>query len=225
MTKINVKISPREVVGKKVKELRKEGQVPVSLYGPKYESRNFAVNAREMGKVFADAGYSNIIDAAIDGEDAERLLIKEMQVNPVTDEILHVSFYVIDRKTAITANVPVVIIGESPVVDTGEGFVVPSLDAITIRCLPDQLMSEIQVDVSGLAEIGASITVSDIKLPEGVELDSSMDPTTAVAYVSGLQKIEEAPAVELDEEGNPIVAEGAEGAEATEGEESEKSEE
>lgn len=219
MTKLQINIQPREVTGKQVKNLRAEGSVPASLYGPKYPAKNFAVNAKEFRAVFAEAGYSNFVNTEVDG-DKERLLVKEVQKNPVTDEFLHVSFYVVDRNTKITAEVPVVITGLAPAQDSGEGFVVPALDAITIHCLPDELPSEFSVDISNLVNVGDSITVADIKLPEGVELDSSIDETTAVVYISGMQKIEEeAPAVELDEEGNPIVPEGEEGAEgAAEGE-------
>lgn len=229
MVKANINIKPRDLVGKKVKNLRKGGEVPVSLYGPKFSSANFMADAKELKKAFSDAGYSNFVNVTIDGGDKERCLIKEMQVHPVTDEILHTSFYVIDKFTEISADVPVVITGRSPIEDTGEGFVVPSLDAISVRCLPDKLPSDIQIDVTALVNIGDSITVADVALPEGVVLDSNMDGTTAVVYVSGIQKVEEEPVAaepQLDENGNPIEpAEGEAAAEGEEGAEAKKDEE
>lgn len=226
MNKISLNVKPREVVGKKVKRLRKQAQVPVAMYGPKFAAGNFVANAKELKEVFAEAGYSNFVTVSVEGADQERTLVKEIQQHPVTDEILHASLYVIDKQTDITASVPVVIVGKAPIEDTGEGFVVPSLDSIAVRCLPDKLMSEIQVDVSKLANIGDAITVGDIQLPEGVALDSSMDATTAVVFVSGIQKVEEeAPVaeVELDADGNPIVPAEGEG-EVAEGAETAKEE-
>lgn len=212
--KLNVQ--PREMTGKQVKQVRKQGMIPVALYGPKYESANFAVAEKEFRKTFHTAGYSQLIDADVNG-DAEKLLVKEVQIHPVTDEILHASLYVIDKNTPITAEVPVELVGLAPVQDLGLGFVVPALDTITIHCLPSKLISKIEVDITAMAEVGQSISISDLKLPEGVELDSSMDITTSVAYVAGDQKIEEE---------ETVVAEGAEGVEGEEGAEGEvKSEE
>ncbi|MCA9379157.1 50S ribosomal protein L25 [Candidatus Dojkabacteria bacterium] len=220
--KLNVQ--PREISGKQVKQVRKQGMVPAALYGPKYESANFAVDEKEFRKIFQNAGYSQLIDADVNGE-TEKLLVKEVQIHPVTDEILHASLYVVDKNTPITAEVPVELVGLAPAQDLGVGFVVPALDNITIHCLPSKLISKIEVDITGLAEVGQSISISDLTLPEGVELDSSMDETTSVAYVAGDQKIieeeEVAPEGEEGEEG----AEGEAGAEGEEKAEGEKAEE
>jgi large subunit ribosomal protein L25 len=144
-------------------------------------------------------------------------------MNPVTDEVLHISFYVTDKNTEITSEVPVELTGLAPAQDMGIGFVIQSLNEIHVRCLPANLPDHFEVDVTGLANIGDSILVGDLKLPEGVELDSDMDPTTAIVSVVGAQKIEEEAteaAPELDADGNPIVkAEGEEGAEGEKSEE------
>jgi len=212
-----LKIVPREVVGKKVKSIRKLGLVPAALYGPKFASRNMAVEVIPFKKVFKEAGYSNLIEATVEGEGDEKLLLKEVQMNPVTDEVLHISFYVTDKNTEITSEVPVDLVGLAPAQDMGVGFVIQSLNEIHVRCLPANLPDHFEVDVTVLVNIGDTILVSDLKLPEGVELDSDMDPNTAIVSVVGAQKIEEEVvevAPELDADGNPIVKpEGEEGAE------------
>ncbi len=222
MQKLN--IVPREVVGKQVKNLRKQGMVPASLYGPKYASRNMAVELLSFKKVFKDAGYSNLIEAAVEGGDEEKLLLKEVQINPVTDEVLHISFYVTDKNTEITSEVPIELVGKAPAEDMAVGFVIQSLDEIIVRCLPANLPDHFEVTQEKLINIGDSVSVRDLKLPEGVELDSSMNPDDVIVSVVGAQKeevvAEAAPA--LDAEGNPVeAAEGAE-AEAAEGEEKEE---
>ncbi len=224
MQKLN--IVPREITGKQVKNLRKQGIVPASLYGPKFASKNMSVEVIPFRRVFKEAGYSNLIEATVEGAEDEKLLLKEVQMNPVTDEILHISFYVTDKNTEISSEVPVELVGLAPSEDLGLGFVIQSLDNIHVRCLPANLPDHIEVSKESLKDIGDSITVGDLKLPAGVELDSDMDPNTAIVSVVGAQKIEEVAvevAPELDADGNPIVpAEGAEGEAAAEGEEGEK---
>ncbi len=230
MAKLN--LAPRELVGKKVKNIRAEGNSPVALYGPKYSAQNFSVNEREFKKTFADVGYSKLFDVEIEGGEKEKVLVKEVQIHPVTDQVLSVSLYVIDKNTPITTEVPIVLIGLAPAQDLGVGFAGQSLDTLAIKCLPADLPSHIEVSIENLAAVGDTITVGQIKLPQGVELDSNVDATTSVVSVFGDQKelVEEevAAAPELDAEGNPIpVAEGAEGAEGetAEGEKGEEKKE
>lgn len=205
------KVQNRAVVGKKVKSLRKQGLVPAAMFGPKFPSQNVAVAEVEFTKLFAQVGSSKLVDIEMEDGSDEKVLIKEVQYNPVTDETLHINMYVIDRNTPISAEIPVVITGMSPAVDMGLGFLVESLDSVHIRCLPANLPAQFEVNVDSLVEVGNSIAVADLKLPEGVELDSSVDHTTAIVYVSGAQKLEE-----LDE--TPAEGEAVEGEEGAEGE-------
>jgi large subunit ribosomal protein L25 len=211
----NLKVTPRENLGKKVKNDRAEGNLPAALYGPKFASKSVYVDTAEFKKIFDEAGYSNLIDIELDNGEKEKGLVKEVQQNPVTDEFLHASIYITDRKSEITAEVPVELVGIAPAEDLGIGFLVHSVDTVAVRCLPDNLPSELNVDITNLNAIGDSITIADIKLPEGVTLDSKEDPTSVVANIVGAQK-------EEVEEAAPVEGEGtADGAEATEGEEKE----
>lgn len=215
-----MKIKSRELTGKKVRNLRAEGQVPAALYGPGYDSKSVVLDLKEFKKTFAESGYSNIINVTVEGE-PEKVLVKEVQKNPVTDEILHVSLYVTNKNIEINAEVPIKFEGMSPAEDLGTGFAVYAMDNLAIRCLPANLPSEFVIDVSKLVEVGDSVTVSDIPLPAGVELQE-IEPTTAVVYISPAQK--------MDEVVEETPAEGEEGAEtpageAAEGTEGESSEE
>ncbi len=205
MKQIKIKVEPRKIKGKKVKNLRKSGRIPVSLYGPKFPAQDYSVESKEFQVAFAESGFSSLLDTELaDGK--EKLLVKEVQKNPVTDEIFHVSFYVVDRNTEITAEIPLELVGKSPAEDTGVGFVVQGLNTLTVRCLPANLVSQIELSVAELSEVGDSITVSDLKLPKGLELDSSVDATTSIVYVSGMQKEE----VEEVEEAEPVAGEESE---------------
>lgn len=211
-----LKVVARENLGKKVKNDRATGKLPAAMYGPKFASTNVWLDTAEFKKVFDEEGYSNLIDVEVEGGEKEKALIKEVQQHPTTDEILHVSLYITDRKSEITAEVPINLTGVAPAEDLGIGFLVNSVNNVAVRCLPDNLPSELVLDVSGLAAIGDGITIGDIKLPEGVTLDSKEDPTNVVVIIVGAQKeiVEETPVEATEgEEG----AEGAEGTEAAEG--------
>lgn len=211
----NLTLENREITGKAVKRLRVEGKIPATLYARGKESQNVMMDRREFDKIFKDAGFSTLIDAKLEGSKGLKLLLKEVQIHPTNDAYLSASFYATDAKTEISADVPVVTIGTSPAEDLGLGFIVQQVDAITVVCLPDRLPQHIEIDLSGLNEAGQVITIADITLPEGVELHSSMELTTAIVYVSADQKVNEADLTDAVEgEG----AEGEAGEDAAEGE-------
>lgn len=183
-------LTKREITGKKVKQMRKLGDVPVVLYGPKFASSNFTADSKTFKSVFADSGYSNIINLSLDGESKEKALIKEVQMNPVTDEIWHVSLYIVDKNTSINAEVPIELIGLSPAEDLGLGFVVQNINEVPVKCLPEDLPSKFEVDVTKLENAGDTILISDLVLPDGVEL-TGIETDTAIAYIATAQKMEE----------------------------------
>lgn len=216
MARNKLSATTREVTGKKVKQLRQESTIPAVVFGPQRESLNIAVDERAFSEVFAKAGYSSLIDFQIGDEPkAVQVIVKEVQRNPVTRKLRHVSLYQVDQNRKLTAEIPVHLVGESLAVKNSVGFLEASTSSITIHCLPADLPANIEIDISGLSEIGDTITIADIKLPEGVELDSAMQPTTALASIQAPQKmVEEEPKPEAE----AAEGEAAEGAEKADGE-------
>lgn len=213
---MKISVKKRELNGKKAKELLSDGFVPGAIYGPKRKSTNIELNLVEFEKIFDEARYSNLIEVEVEGEkQTGKALIREVQFDPVSDRIIHVSFYELDLEKPITAEIPVVTKGESKAIIEKVGFLVTPVETITVRCLPDKLPSELLVDISSLDAIGDSVPITDLKLPEGVEFATEVAETTTLAYVAPPQKeiVEEAPV----EEGEGDVAE--EGEEGEEGEE------
>lgn len=210
---MKIKANSREIIGKKVKNLRKEGLVPGVVFGPRRTPLNVQVDAKSLSKLFKQVGYSKFFDLEIEESSPVKVLIQEIPKHPINDQILTVNFYQVAEDIKITVEVPITFVGEAPAVKQNLGFLITPVEAIPLHCLPKDLPSEISVDISNLAEVGAAVTVSDIALPEGVELDSSVDATTALVYIASFQK-------EIVEEVEPT--EGEEGAEgetaATEGE-------
>lgn len=209
---MKLKAQKREVVGKKSKNIRKEGLVPASVFGPKRDSTSIQVDRKELQQIFKKVGGNKFFDLEIEGESRpSKVLIKEITIHPVTDEYMDVSFYQVAEDRKLNVEVPVIVNGESPAVKQNLGFLINQFDAITVHCLPKDLPSSIEVDISNLNQPGDAITLDTIQLPEGVEWDSSVDPTSAVVYIASFQKeeVEEAPAEATTEGEEGATAEGA----------------
>jgi large subunit ribosomal protein L25 len=159
----------REGTGKGYnRKLRASGRIPAVMYGHGDETRSVSVDAHELERLFAHIHIeSTVIDIAVDGAPV-KALVREVQRHAVRDEVLHVDFYLIHAGERVTVEIPLRITGSAPGVRIG-GLLQQSLDALEIRCLPDSIPDTVEVDISTL-EIGDSVHVSDLALPEGVEV-------------------------------------------------------
>lgn len=215
---MKIKVEQRDLLGKKVKQLRAQGIVPGAVYGPSATPSNIVVDAKELKKLFKEVHYSKFFELEIEGKKPTKALIKEMQVHPVKDYVESVNFYIIDENKKIVVDVPVEIIGESAAIKANLGFLVKQLDTVSLYCLPTNLPSSIPVDISKLETAADVVTVADIELGEGVELASNMDPTTAIVYIGTSQKESAAELAEA-EAAATALAESAEAAAAPAAEE------
>lgn len=202
----------REITGKKVKNLRSEGIVPATVFGPKKPSANVQVDKKEFIKLFRKVGYNKFFDLVVGDSAPAKVLVKEIQKHPVNDNLISIGLYQVDENRKITVEVPVTFIGEAPAVKLNLGFIIHNMSSIAVYCLPKDLPSGFEIDITKLENIGDAITVGDIPLPEGVELDSDMDPTSAIVFIAAPQKEE---VVEPTAEEVAEGTEGAEGAAAT----------
>lgn len=182
----------RKIRGKAVKKLRLEGKLPAVLYGHGLEPRNLFVLYNPFSKVFKEAGESTLVDLYVDGE-PHKVLIADVQYHPVTDKLEHVDFREVKMTEKIEADIPLKFIGESRAVKELGGILVKSIGQVKVRCLPQYLAHEIEVDLSPLGEFGSVIRVSDIKIPEGIEL-LLVNLREVVATVTAPREEEVAPA-------------------------------
>lgn len=213
---MEIKAENRTKFGKKAKLLRDEELVPAVVYGKETKSTPLSVNVKNFRDVYSEAGSSTLIDLAVEKKKPVKVLIQEVQKDPLTGDFLHVSFYQMDLKKDMTATIPVEIENEekSPAVEEEGGLVIQPIDEIEIRCKPLDLPSEIVVDAKDI-HVGDSISLADIKLPKGVELVHEEDKEQILA--TGTMPTEEIEEEEPEEE----LAEGEEG-EVPEGEEGEE---
>jgi large subunit ribosomal protein L25 len=181
--------------------LRSQSFVPAVLYGRDVESTLLSVSPGDLEKAISTASAENIlIDLTIaDGESRrnQRAMIREIQVDPVRRNILHVDFLGISMDRQITVEVPVNLVGDPVGVGAAGGMLQQVLRSVEISCRPDRIPDTLELDVSSLS-MGHSLHVSDLKVPEGVELLS--DPRLTIATVLAPKKMEEKPAVPAEGE-------------------------
>lgn len=203
--------------GLKLTSLRKSGKIPAVFYGAGKESTPISIPNVEFKKVWREAGESSAVKVAMPGGDID-VLIHEVQVDPVTDEPIHVDFLAIDMTKKIKVKVPLVFEGISNAVKSGIGNLVKVLHEIEIEALPIALPHSLSVDISKLETLDNNVVVSDIKLPAGVVAITSGAEVVASIVAQVEEKEEVAAPVDLsaievekkgkkEEEGAP--AEGA----------------
>ena len=214
---VEIELNPRELMGKKAGRLRRAGIVPVHLYGPGMEPRALQCNASQLIRVLATAGGATPIHITIQGEPGNHLAFaREIQWDPKRDDLLHVDLLAADISRPVTAQVPIVLIGESSGARTVSGTVMHQLRTVDIQALPLEMPSEIELDISVMEEPDSVIRVSDLPIPENAILLSDVEDLVVRI---------ELPRVEVEVEVEEGLEEGEEGAGADNGGAAEASEE
>jgi large subunit ribosomal protein L25 len=190
--------------------------LPAIVYGHNIEPISISLNMRDAVRTLDSISPSALVVLDIDGE-KHHTLVRDKQRNPVRRTIMHVDFQAVSLTETVRADVSVNIVGEAPAVETYLGIVVPSLEQISIECLPTNLPDKLDVDISGLEEIGDSILVGDLTAPDGVEIMNDPEDVVVVVIAQAAEEVEEVEEeeVELEEGAEPEVV-GEEGEEAEE---------
>jgi len=215
---MELKAQKRVIQGKKVAKLRRQGKIPAILYGGKENPKALTFAKEEFERVYQEAGESTLVDLNVEGK-KEKVLITDVQHDPL-GKLLHVDLQRVEAGEKLTATVAVKVVGESPIVKSGEGILLTLLDEVEIECLPQDLPSEINVDLSFLTEIGRGITVKDLPIdqtkikilghePEELVLkidypqmaeEEEVAPVTEEEAVAAVEAVEEKPEEEVPEE-------------------------
>lgn len=173
--------SPRTVLGKHVEKLRREGRLPANVYGRNVESVALEVDARDFGRTIKGHGARGMFELSISGEPAVRyVVIRGISRRGGTGDPIHVDFYQVDLNRPVQANVTLRLVGEAPAVRDLAGTLVQSLDAVSVRCLPLAIPEVIDVDAGLLKSFESSITVGDLKAPQGTEIVTDASVNVAV---------------------------------------------
>ena len=171
----SLQVATRTLVGKKNKLLRGQGLIPGVVYGHGETNRSVEIKKVPFEKLFQSAGESSLVDLNIDEDASLKVLIHDIQRHPVTGQIIHVDFYQVKMTEKLTADVPLVFIGEAKAVKELGGVLVKTLDHVKVECLPQDLVHELKVNLSSLETFDDAIHVKDIVVPTGINVLSSID--------------------------------------------------
>jgi large subunit ribosomal protein L25 len=188
----------------KAEELRIEGKIPGVLYGPEIEPVSIALDYNVFEKLYREAGESTLIDFTVEGDkEPTKVLVQATQIDPVKRTISHVDLRQIRMGVEMSVTVELNFVGEAPAVKELGGTLVKAHDSVNVKCLPKDLVSSIDVDLSTLTTFDDSISIKDLKLPEGIVVTDN--PEGAIAKVSApltedqLKALEEAEAPSVED--------------------------
>ncbi len=173
----------REILGKKVKVLRRQGITPVHLYGHSVTPVPLQCDTAELKRILARTGTTGLIDLKLDTAKRPRnVMIREVQIEPRSGELLHVDFYQVRMEEKIRVEVPIIMVGEAPALKLKENFLTHELTSLTVECLPDEIPSRVELDLSSLEEAEQTIHVKDLSLAEGITVLTN--PEQMIAKIS-----------------------------------------
>ncbi|HEX79462.1 MAG TPA: 50S ribosomal protein L25 [Dehalococcoidia bacterium] len=218
MTELKLNATRRDTTGKKTRFLRRQGITPTHIFGHGIKSLALQCDTAELQHIIAMGGTTRLININIEEEKKPRsAFIREIQRDALSGQLLHVDFYQIKKTEKITADIPVILVGEAPATKSKENMIEHLLTHLGVSCLPDKIPPQIEIDLSPFEEAGQTIHVSDIVLDADVTITT--DPEQPVVKISrikvAVEKEEVAEEAEVEEiEGEAEAAEAA--AEVTE---------
>jgi len=186
---VKLEVKKREIFGRKVKNLIKEGFIPAEIYGHGFENIHVALPAKDFIKVFKQAGESSLVTVNFEGNEFP-VVIYDIQKDNLGEKIIHVDLYRVRMDEKIRTKVPLKFINESPAVKEKGGILVKTVEEVEIEALPANLPHELEVDLSKLVEIHQTLHGSDIIVPSGVKV--FIEPEMGIATVIEPQKEEAA---------------------------------
>jgi large subunit ribosomal protein L25 len=219
MEQLELKAEKRTIIGKKVKALRREGVIPALLYGPKTEPVPIQCDGRELQRVLAWAGGTNLIALRIgDADEPKVTLVSEVQRDAITNDLCHVDFYQVVMTETVTAEVNIVFTGQPPAVQQDDVMLLQGTDSVEIECLPGDLIHSIEVDLSNLG-IDDAIYVRELQVPDNVTILTDGDELVAKVQYLYIpeEEEEEVEWVEAVPEEVEVIAKGKEVEEAETG--------
>lgn len=192
----------REITGKAVSHLRRDGLLPAVVFGHGLESTSVSLDAHEFEVLRRRTSANSLVDLSIDGKKAQPVLVHGVQLHRITQRPLHADLFLVRMTEELTVDVPLVASGESEAVKTNGGTVLHPIEHVRVRALPDHLPTSIPYDIGSLVTFDDVIRLRDLDIPGDVTLLT--DPEEIVAKVIP-------PRVEEEVAPAEVAAEGVEG--------------
>jgi large subunit ribosomal protein L25 len=196
---MELSVDTREIKGKKVRFLRRQGITPAHIFGHGIEPVALQCDTAELKKVLAQAGTTGIVGLRLGkAKRLRNVMVREVQKEPMTGELLHVDFYQVRMEEKLKVDVPIVVVGEAPALKLKENFLTNELTSLTIECLPDAIPSRVEVDVSTLEEADQGIHVGEIDLGEEITVLNNPEQLVVKVSTRFIEKEEEVEEVEAE---------------------------
>lgn len=177
---IQLSVEERVKAGSTLSSIRKSGRIPAVLYGHGDASQTVTVSALEFSRAYKEAGENTLVELILPKGKPINTLIYDVQTDPLSGKFLHIDFYRVRMNEKVEATVPLVFTGESLAVRGSGGVLVKALDEVEVSCLPGNIPHEFLVDIAALATFDDQIHVSDIAVPDGVEMLSDAEAVVAL---------------------------------------------
>lgn len=220
--KVELSVTLRDVIGKKVAGLRKEGYVPAVVYGHDFPAQSVMADAVPMTKAVHRAGKHHPVELTI-GDQKRLVMIKATDIDPVKHTVRHVAFHVVKQNEEVETEVPVIVVGAGETLAEKAGLVVlTGTDTVQVKALPNNLPDQLEVPGEKLVEVSDHVTIADIIAPKGVTILSDPELVVATVYEpSALQAANEAAGggAEPGDEASVEAEEGADTPQETQAEE------
>ncbi len=183
--RVELKVRPRTVTGKKVRFLRRSGVTPANIYGHGVESLAVEVETIPLRQILRGSGATTLVHLQVEGtRQPHTVMIRNVQVNAITGLPLHVDFYQVRMTERMRAEVSLHFVGSSPAVDRGEGILVYNTRTIEVQALPGDLPGSLEVDLSRLEEVHSTLYVRDLEVSDKVTvLMGAAEPLVSVTAV------------------------------------------
>jgi large subunit ribosomal protein L25 len=211
MESIELETTRREMLGKEVKSLRRQGIMPVHLFGHGIESLSLQCDATSLQQTLSRAGQTRLIDLKIHGEKRPRpVVVRGVHREPVRGGLLHVDFFQVSMKERVKIDVPLILVGEAPILKSRDNMIVQELNTLAVECLPASIPGSLELDISSLSQPEQVLRVKDIEVNEDVTVQDDVEHVVVRVTLRQIAKIEE-PVIaeaEVESEEAPSPAEG-----------------
>jgi large subunit ribosomal protein L25 len=192
MDQIELKVTNREILGKKVKYLRRRGITPVHIFGHGIESLALQCDTKELERVLSQAGQTRLINLKLAKEKKARtVMVREFDRDWRRGELVHVDFYQVKMEEKIRLEIPVVLVGEAPALKSKTNMLEHALGTLTVECLPAKIPNSLEVDISSLTEPDQAIRVKDVLLDKDIAVLNNPDLVVVKISSRPVEKIEE----------------------------------
>ena len=216
MEQIELLATTREILGKKVRFLRRQGITPIHLFGHNVESMALQCDTAPLQRVLSQTGKTRLISLKLDKAKKPRnVVVREIQRELRTDELLHVDFYQVSMEEKIRVEVPIVAVGEAPALKLKDNFLTQELDSLTIECLPGEIPNSVELDISPLTEAEQAFHVQDITLDEGITILNNPEQLVVKISARTVEELIGEEKVEAPREARPVEEEPKEASSST----------